>query len=130
MSGHCAHLNGVGKRFGDVWVLRDVTLALPAQRTTAIEERLYDGLTADADRSHAGPYQVVDFSMDYIYKLWLAHGLTTVRAVGSHRGGLTWTVEQRWSSQDSSRPRKRALRKARCPWEGFSALRFRLHAPP
>ena len=36
MSGHCAHLNGVGKRFGDVWVLRDVTLALPAQRTTAI----------------------------------------------------------------------------------------------
>ena len=44
--------------------------------------------------SHTGPYQVVDFSMDYIYKLWLAHGLTTVRAVGSHRGGLTWTVEQ------------------------------------
>ena len=44
--------------------------------------------------AHTGPYQVVDFSMDYIYKLWLAHGLTTVRAVGSHRGGLTWVVEQ------------------------------------
>lgn len=25
--------------------------------------------------------------------------------------------------------RKRAVRKARCPWKGFSALRFRLHAP-
>ena len=25
--------------------------------------------------------------------------------------------------------RKRALRKAHCPWKGFSALRFRLHAP-
>ena len=25
--------------------------------------------------------------------------------------------------------RKRALRKARCPWKGFSALRFRLHVP-
>ena len=36
MNGHCARLDGVGKRFGDLWVLRDVTLALPAQRTTAI----------------------------------------------------------------------------------------------
>jgi imidazolonepropionase-like amidohydrolase len=44
--------------------------------------------------AHTGPYSVREFSMDYIYKLWLAHGLTTVRAVGSHRGGLTWTVGQ------------------------------------
>jgi imidazolonepropionase-like amidohydrolase len=44
--------------------------------------------------AHTGPYSVRDFSMDYIYKLWLAHGLTTVRAVGSHRGGLTWTADQ------------------------------------
>ena len=44
--------------------------------------------------AHTGPYQVVDFSVDYIYKLWLAHGLTTVRALGSTRGGLNWTVQQ------------------------------------
>jgi cytosine/adenosine deaminase-related metal-dependent hydrolase len=30
---------------------------------------------------------------DYIYKLWLAHGVTTVREVGSING-LRWTVEQ------------------------------------
>ena len=238
MTGHCARLDGAGKRFGDLWVLRDVTLALPAQRTTAIEERLYDGFTADADRSHTGPYQVVDFSMDCIYKLWLAHGLTTVRAVGSNRGGrvtagsdagyvwclygfcyvrelellqeagfnplevlrtatlhgaealgidgetgsieigkkadlvivsenpldnfkvlygtgalrldaddklkrvggVEYTVKDgvvttpRNCSATSGRwwrkpRRKRALRKARCPWKGFSALRLRLHAP-
>ncbi|MEN5161494.1 amidohydrolase family protein [Achromobacter spanius] len=31
---------------------------------------------------------------DYIYKLWLAHGVTTVREMGA-MGGLGWTMEQR-----------------------------------
>ena len=43
---------------------------------------------------HVGPYSVRDFSVDYIYKLWLAHGLTTVRDVGTMRAGLRWTVDQ------------------------------------
>ena len=44
--------------------------------------------------AHTGPFQVRDFSIDYIYKLWLAHGITTIRTAGSHRSGLTWNVEQ------------------------------------
>lgn len=31
---------------------------------------------------------------DYIYKLWLAHGVTTVREMGS-MNGLSWTLEQK-----------------------------------
>ena len=34
---------------------------------------------------------------DYIYKLWLAHGVTTIREVGS-MNGLHWTLEQRAQS--------------------------------
>ncbi len=34
---------------------------------------------------------------DYIYKLWLAHGITTIREVGS-MNGLEWTLEQRAQS--------------------------------
>ena len=34
---------------------------------------------------------------DYIYKLWLAHGVTTIREVGS-MNGLQWTLEQRAQS--------------------------------
>jgi imidazolonepropionase len=30
---------------------------------------------------------------DYLYKLWLAHGVTTIREVGS-MNGLEWTIEQ------------------------------------
>ena len=42
---------------------------------------------------HLGPYSVPTYNMAYIYKLWLAHGVTTTRIVGSLRG-LDWTVEQ------------------------------------
>ena len=42
---------------------------------------------------HLGPYTVPTYEMSYIYKLWLAHGITTVRIVGSLRG-LDWTVAQ------------------------------------
>lgn len=31
---------------------------------------------------------------EYVYKLWLGHGITTVREVGSNNG-LGWTIEQR-----------------------------------
>jgi hypothetical protein len=34
---------------------------------------------------------------DYIYKLWLAHGVTTIREVGS-MNGLEWTLKQRAQS--------------------------------
>lgn len=44
--------------------------------------------------AHTGPYSVREIDMDYVYKLWLAHGLTTLRIVGSLHGGLTWTVDQ------------------------------------
>ena len=36
MSGHCVRLSAAGKRFGERWVLRNVTLELPAGETTAI----------------------------------------------------------------------------------------------
>ncbi|MFN0179181.1 MAG: amidohydrolase family protein [Gemmatimonadales bacterium] len=42
---------------------------------------------------HIGPYSVPTFNTAYLYKLWLAHGITTLRDVGSLRG-LDWTVDQ------------------------------------
>ena len=36
MSSHCLRLNAAGKRFGERWVLRNVSLELPAGQTTAI----------------------------------------------------------------------------------------------
>lgn len=43
--------------------------------------------------AHLGPASVPHYNMAYIYKLWLAHGITTVRDVGSFRG-LRWTASQ------------------------------------
>jgi hypothetical protein len=43
--------------------------------------------------AHMGPHFVPTYNMAYIYKLWLAHGVTTVRIAGAMRG-LDWTVEQ------------------------------------
>jgi len=37
-------------------------------------------------------------SADYIYKLWLAHGVTTVRETGCFNG-LTWTLEQKAAAE-------------------------------
>ncbi len=42
---------------------------------------------------HLGPYSVPEYDISYVYKLWLAHGITTTRIVGSLRG-LRWTVGQ------------------------------------
>ncbi len=48
--------------------------------------------------AHAGvPYHAVNGwvpSVDYVYKLWLAHGVTTVREMGS-MNGLAWTLRQK-----------------------------------
>ncbi len=47
---------------------------------------------------HIGvPYHVLSGPMapaDYVYKLWLAHGVTTVREMGSFNG-LEWTLDQK-----------------------------------
>nr|WP_210324146.1 amidohydrolase family protein [Azorhizobium oxalatiphilum] len=40
-------------------------------------------------------------SADYIYKLWLAHGVTTVREAGSFNG-LSWTLQQKAASEAES----------------------------
>nr|WP_085026435.1 amidohydrolase family protein [Ensifer aridi] len=37
-------------------------------------------------------------SADYVYKLWLAHGVTTVRETGCFNG-LSWTLEQKEASK-------------------------------
>ena len=37
---------------------------------------------------------------DYVYKLWLAHGVTTIREVGS-MNGLSWTLEQQRQSREA-----------------------------
>jgi imidazolonepropionase len=37
---------------------------------------------------------------DYVYKLWLAHGVTTVREMGS-LCGLSWTLDQKEASQSN-----------------------------
>ncbi len=48
--------------------------------------------------AHAGvPYHAANGhvpSVDYVYKLWLAHGVTTVREMGS-MNGLDWTLRQK-----------------------------------
>jgi imidazolonepropionase len=36
---------------------------------------------------------------DYVYKLWLAHGVTTVRETGCFNG-LTWTLEQKAAAEE------------------------------
>lgn len=39
--------------------------------------------------------------VDYVYKLWLAHGVTTVRDTGS-MNGLGWIIDQRQRSADNT----------------------------
>jgi len=46
----------------------------------------------DAHAHIGGPAQVP--SAEYVYKLWLGHGVTTVREVGSLYNGLDFTLEQ------------------------------------
>lgn len=39
-------------------------------------------------------------SADYVYKLWLAHGVTTVRETGCFNG-LSWTLEQKAAAEEN-----------------------------
>lgn len=55
--------------------------------------------------AHAGvPYHAANGwvpPVDYVYKLWLAHGVTTVREMGS-MSGLGWTLDQKKRSAENS----------------------------
>src|SRR3569832_225691 len=39
--------------------------------------------------------------VDYVYKLWLAHGVTTVREMGS-MNGLSWMIDQKQRSAENT----------------------------
>ena len=53
---------------------------------------------------------------EYVFKLWLAHGITTVREVGA-LNGLAWTVEQRKRSAKHAITAPRIVVHARFPGE-------------
>ncbi|HUB46090.1 MAG TPA: amidohydrolase family protein [Acetobacteraceae bacterium] len=68
--------------------------------------------------AHAGvPYHWVHGwvpPVDYVYKLWLAHGVTTVREMGSFNG-LGWMLEQRALSEANAIAAPRLLAYAYIP---------------
>lgn len=53
-------------------------------------------------------------SVDFVYKLWLAHGVTTVREMGSLHG-LGWMLDQRQRSADNTIAAPRLLAHAYFP---------------
>lgn len=53
-------------------------------------------------------------SVDYVYKLWLAHGVTTVREMGSLHG-LGWMLDQKQKSADNTIAAPRLLAYAYFP---------------
>lgn len=55
---------------------------------------------------------------EYVFKLWLAHGITTVREVGA-LNGLAWTVEQRERSDAGAITAPRIVVHARFPGEAI-----------
>ena len=55
---------------------------------------------------------------EYVFKLWLAHGITTVREVGA-LNGLAWTVEQRERSNQRAISAPRIVVHARFPGESI-----------
>src|SRR5262249_56520399 len=52
--------------------------------------------------------------VDYVYKLWLAHGVTTVREMGS-MNGLGWVIDQKQRSEDNTIAAPRLLAYAYFP---------------
>ena len=56
---------------------------------------------------------------EYVYKLWLGHGITTVREVGSNNG-LGWTIEQRDLSNENKITAPRILAYAWFPGNEIS----------
>ncbi len=68
---------------------------------------------AYAGQGKAGPVPPAD----YVYKLWLAHGVTTVREIGSFNG-LGWTLEQKEQSASNAITAPRILAYAGFPTSG------------
>ena len=68
--------------------------------------------------AHAGvPYHAANGwvpPVDYVYKLWLAHGVTTVREMGS-MNGLGWMIDQKKRSAENSIAAPRLLAYAYFP---------------
>ena len=52
--------------------------------------------------------------VDYVYKLWLAHGVTTVREMGS-MNGLGWVIDQKQRSKENTIAAPRLLAYAYFP---------------
>lgn len=65
-------------------------------------------------------------SADYVYKLWLAHGVTTIRETGCFNG-LGWTLQQKQASADNQIDAPRIL--AYAPFPGTNDYVKTLHTP-
>lgn len=63
---------------------------------------------------------------DYVYKLWLAHGVTTIRETGCFNG-LSWTLEQKRAVQENRIDAPRIL--AYAPFPATSDYVRSLHTP-
>ncbi|UIN36902.1 amidohydrolase family protein [Methylobacterium oryzae] len=65
-------------------------------------------------------------SADYVYKLWLAHGVTTVRETGCFNG-LSWTLEQKRASAENRIAAPRIF--AYAPFPGTNDYVKTIHTP-
>jgi hypothetical protein len=65
-------------------------------------------------------------SADYVYKLWLAHGVTTVRETGCFNG-LQWTLQQKQAAADHRIDAPRIL--AYAPFPGTNDYVKTIHTP-
>ncbi|KSV75485.1 amidohydrolase [Sinorhizobium sp. GW3] len=63
---------------------------------------------------------------DYVYKLWLAHGVTTIRETGCFNG-LSWTLEQKAASEEQRIAAPRIL--AYAPFPATPDYVKSLHTP-
>ncbi|MET4691862.1 amidohydrolase family protein [Sinorhizobium fredii] len=63
---------------------------------------------------------------DYVYKLWLAHGVTTIRETGCFNG-LSWTLEQKLASEEHRIGAPRIL--AYAPFPATTDYVKSLHTP-
>ncbi|PAY10693.1 amidohydrolase [Bradyrhizobium sp. UFLA03-84] len=65
-------------------------------------------------------------SADYVYKLWLAHGVTTIRETGCFNG-LQWTLQQKQASAEHRIDAPRIL--AYAPFPGTNDYVKTIHTP-
>ena len=66
-------------------------------------------------------------SADYVYKLWLAHGVTTIRETGCFNG-LSWTLEQKAAAEETAIGMRRRIL-AYAPFPATSDYVRSLHTP-